>query len=181
MAQVINNPPSWVGKIPWRRKWQSTPIFLAGESHGKRGLASCSPWGGKEYRTQLKHGLGPTRLPCLWDCSGKNTGVGCRFFFQGIFQTQGSNPCLLGFLHCQQILYHLIHQGSPWSVLSMHAIISNAWFKTLVASHPATRRPRGEGFYRQKEGGARRLLAKEEKELFQAGALLLGGKGRARS
>ena len=51
----------------------------------------------------------------------------------------------------------------------------------LVASHPATRRPRGEGFYRQKEGGARRLLAKEEKELFQAGALLLGGKGRARS
>ena len=26
---------SWVGKIPWRRKWQSTPIFLPGESHGQ--------------------------------------------------------------------------------------------------------------------------------------------------
>ena len=27
----------WVGKIPWRRKWQPTPTFLPGESHGQRG------------------------------------------------------------------------------------------------------------------------------------------------
>ena len=26
----------WVGKIPWRRKWQLTPVFLPGESHGQR-------------------------------------------------------------------------------------------------------------------------------------------------
>ena len=30
----------WVGKMPWRRKWQHTPIFLPGESHGQRGLAA---------------------------------------------------------------------------------------------------------------------------------------------
>ena len=36
---------SWVGKIPWRRVWQSTPIFLPGESHGQRSLAGYSPWG----------------------------------------------------------------------------------------------------------------------------------------
>ena len=30
----------WVGKIPWRRAWQSTPIFLAGESHGQRSLTA---------------------------------------------------------------------------------------------------------------------------------------------
>ena len=41
---------------------------------------------------------------------GKNTGVGCHFLLQGIFQIQGSN---LGLLHCRQILYHLSHQGSP--------------------------------------------------------------------
>ena len=35
----------WVGKIPWRRKWQLTPVFLPGESHGQRILADCSPWG----------------------------------------------------------------------------------------------------------------------------------------
>jgi len=34
----------WVGKIPWRRKWQSTPVFLPGKSHGQRNLVGYSPW-----------------------------------------------------------------------------------------------------------------------------------------
>ena len=34
----------WVGKIPWRRKWQPTPVFLPGKSHGERNLAGYSPW-----------------------------------------------------------------------------------------------------------------------------------------
>ena len=34
--------------IPWRRKWQPTPVFLPGEFHGQRSLAGCSPWGRKE-------------------------------------------------------------------------------------------------------------------------------------
>ena len=38
----------WVGKIPWRRKWQPTPVFLPGESYGQRSLAGYSPWGHKE-------------------------------------------------------------------------------------------------------------------------------------
>ena len=38
----------WVRKIIWRRKWQPTPIFLAGESHEQRSLAGYSPWGRKE-------------------------------------------------------------------------------------------------------------------------------------
>ena len=29
---------SWVGKIPWRRKWHPTPVFLPGKSHGQRSL-----------------------------------------------------------------------------------------------------------------------------------------------
>ena len=44
------------------------------------------------------------------DSPGKNTGVGCHFLLQEIFQTQGSNP---GLLHCRQILYLLSYQGSP--------------------------------------------------------------------
>ena len=35
-------------KILWRRKWQPTPVFLPGESHGQRSLAGYSPWGHKE-------------------------------------------------------------------------------------------------------------------------------------
>ena len=38
----------WVRKIPWRRKWQLTPVFLPVKSHGERSLAGCSPWGHKE-------------------------------------------------------------------------------------------------------------------------------------
>ena len=38
----------WVGKIPWRRKWQPTPVFLPGKSHGQKSLAHYSPWGRKE-------------------------------------------------------------------------------------------------------------------------------------
>jgi len=33
----------WVGKIPWRRAWQPTPVFLPGESHGQRSLVGYSP------------------------------------------------------------------------------------------------------------------------------------------
>ena len=45
---------SWVGKIPWRRKWQSTPVSLPGKSHGQRSLAGYSPWGGKS-QTRLSN------------------------------------------------------------------------------------------------------------------------------
>ena len=48
---------SWVGKIPWRRKWQPTSVFLPGEFLGDRSLAGPSPWSHKESDTnvQLTH------------------------------------------------------------------------------------------------------------------------------
>ena len=42
---------SLVVKIPWRKKWQPTAVFLPGESHGQRSLAGYSPWGSKELDT----------------------------------------------------------------------------------------------------------------------------------
>jgi len=35
----------WVGKIPWRRKWQPTPVFLLEKPHGQRSLVGYSPCG----------------------------------------------------------------------------------------------------------------------------------------
>ena len=40
----------WIRKIPWRRERQPTPVFLPGESHGRR-MDGHSPWGGKESDT----------------------------------------------------------------------------------------------------------------------------------
>ena len=43
----------WVRKIPWRKAWQTTPVFLPGESYGQRSLVGYSPWGRKEsYMTE---------------------------------------------------------------------------------------------------------------------------------
>ena len=39
------------GRIPWRRKWQPTPVFLPGESHGRRSLVGYSPRDCKELDT----------------------------------------------------------------------------------------------------------------------------------
>ena len=40
-----------VRKIPWRRKWQPTTVFLPGESHGHRSLVDSSLWGCTELDT----------------------------------------------------------------------------------------------------------------------------------
>ena len=52
---MVKNLPAdagdlWVEKIPWRRKWQPTPVFLLGKSHGQRSLADYSPRGYKRIR-----------------------------------------------------------------------------------------------------------------------------------
>ena len=43
----------WVRKISWRKKWQPTPVFLPGKSHGQRSLVGYSPWGCKKVRHNL--------------------------------------------------------------------------------------------------------------------------------
>ena len=37
------DPSPWIGKIPWSRKWQPTPVFSPGKFHGQRSLAGYSP------------------------------------------------------------------------------------------------------------------------------------------
>ena len=56
VAQTVKNLPAmqetqvrFLGqKIPWRREWLPTPVFLPGDSHGQRSLEGYSPWGRKE-------------------------------------------------------------------------------------------------------------------------------------
>ena len=54
----------WVWKIPWRRKWQPTPVHLPGESHGQRSLEGCSPYGHIESDTDLCPGLWVIWMGC---------------------------------------------------------------------------------------------------------------------
>ena len=49
MQEIQFNP--WVGKIPWRREWLPTSVFLPGEVHEQRNLVGYNPWGHKELNT----------------------------------------------------------------------------------------------------------------------------------
>ena len=87
----------WVGKIPWTREWQPTPVFLPGEFHRQRRLAGYSPWGHKELDTSewltssviknLPANVGDTGLIPVPETK--------THMLQGTLPTQGSNP---GFL-----------------------------------------------------------------------------------
>ena len=49
MAQMKKNLPAT--KVPWRREWQTTPVFLPGEFHEQGSLAGYSLWCCKESDT----------------------------------------------------------------------------------------------------------------------------------
>ena len=59
VAQLVRNLPTvqetqfdpWAGKIPLRRTWQPTPVFLPGEFNGQRRLVGYGPWSRKESDT----------------------------------------------------------------------------------------------------------------------------------
>ena len=49
--QKLQETNPWVWKVPWRRAWQPTPVFLPGESHGQRSMEGYRSWGHKELDT----------------------------------------------------------------------------------------------------------------------------------
>ena len=127
-----------VGKIPWRRKWQSTPVLLPEKFHGWRSLVGYSSWDRKQVdTTQQLHLLIScesesvslsqlcltlcnlrtvtlcNRLLCPWTSPGKNTGVGCHFLLQGILLTQVSNLHPLCLLHWPVDSLFLAPLGKP--------------------------------------------------------------------
>ena len=62
----------WVGKIPWRRAWQPTPVFLPGESHGQRSLVGYGSQGCRVWHDwsdfARTHALGPLAYqPETWN------------------------------------------------------------------------------------------------------------------
>ena len=101
----LDSIPGSVRK-PWKRKWQPTPVFFMFACVKAMTLRSCPTL--CDPRDQ------PARLLCPWISPVKNTGVSCHFLFQGIFWTQGLNPCLL---YWQVDSLPLSHLGSLYKCL----------------------------------------------------------------
>ena len=78
----------WVGKIPWRRKWQSIPVFLPGESHGQRSLVSHSPWDLEESDM--------TEATCMHACLSRPSTDWKFLLYQSCIE-------------CCGVLLHMIH------------------------------------------------------------------------
>ena len=96
---------SWVKLIPWRRKWQPTPVLLPGGIHGQRSLAGFSPWGHKE--SDMAEAAYQQQQQKLYFNYNYLIRAECK---------QGVKYILLnwGLLHCRLILYELSYQGMPY-------------------------------------------------------------------
>ena len=96
----------WVRKIPWRRKWQPTPVYLPGESHGWRSLVGYSPWGRK----------------------GSDTTERLHFHFSLYI-------CII-ILSCWSInikcISNILHLYSSLTNISLNIIFVCEWFPTFV-------------------------------------------------
>ena len=89
----------WVGKIPWRRKWQPTPVHLPGKSHGQRSLVGYSPQGHKESDTteQLTSNKARKDTRTGWSCISLSQGTpGPQSSITGLQAPGHSLPPLLG-------------------------------------------------------------------------------------
>ena len=99
----------WVRKIPWRREWQPTPVFLPGKSHGQRSLVSCSPQGNKESDT-TDRSLRQKISECIviekhYQPSDSN-GHPCQFMWSILKQTIHSSQA-----HVEYLLRERSHSG----------------------------------------------------------------------
>ena len=97
VAQTVKNLPACrrpgfdplIGKIPWRKEWLPTPVFLPGEFYGQRSLAGYSLWGRKSW-TRLRDEVHTywvislfsffvltllSFLKCKWRCSTSHFGL----------------------------------------------------------------------------------------------------------
>ena len=66
MWETRFNP--WVRKIPWRRKWHTTPVFLPGKFRGQRSLVGSSPWTGESMATKSRTQLSGQHIMPLVNC-----------------------------------------------------------------------------------------------------------------
>ena len=104
----------WVRKIPWRRKWQHTPVFLPGKSHRQRNLVGYSPvqFSHSVVSNSLQpHGLQHARLPCP-----SPTSRACSY----------SYPLSQW---CHPTISPSVHGYSPWGCKELDVL---EWLSTII-------------------------------------------------
>ena len=132
----------WIRKMPWRRKWQPTPVFLPGKSHGQRSLVGYSPPGCKKLDTtewlnsnitirlqNILVCLLPDPLLCQLCCGHSTKGASPLFRLFKFFSRSGTNDSCRGSLSPSKDLslaqvelkLHLLNEAFPNSTMSANA------------------------------------------------------------
>ena len=114
-----------VRKIPWRRKWQPTPVFLPGESHGQRNLMGYNPWGHKELDTtdRLERAHTHTHTHHLFhltsscSCLGSLKETSIQIWARWCFGTPVHHLHLLAFQIKSPLLTPALHFWIHWPVM----------------------------------------------------------------
>ena len=109
------SPP--VGKIPWRRKRQPTPVFFHGEFHGQRILASYSPWGCKES-DMTEHALTHTHTRAL----GEGKGNPLQYSFMENSMDRRS----------WQVTVHGVAKSRTWLSMHLHTHTQEPYYKNWM-------------------------------------------------
>ena len=97
-------------KIPWRREWLPTPVFLPGEFHRQRSLEGYSPWGHKELDTVEQLTLSLSWFPVLY---GKSLSL-MNFMYSSSFFCMSNIPLYM----CTHTL-HLLKPVICWWMFSL--------------------------------------------------------------
>ena len=112
---------SLVGKMPWRRAWQPTPVFLPGESHGQRRLQSMG-WKELEMTKQLSTHTGNLpMLPPPWQAGPRDPRPNSGVSFQGF---ASEPPC---YQHFSQKGLLSSPSWMPWSSSTRMSTFMATW------------------------------------------------------
>ena len=99
----------WVRKMPWKREWEPTPVFLPEESNGQRILAGYSPWGHKESDMTAC-------TQCIYICMCVCLYIACHIF------------SIMVYHKVLNIVPYCIHNGAPLQYSSLeNPMDGGAW------------------------------------------------------
>ena len=123
---------TWVGKIPWRRKWCPTPVFLPGKSHGQRSLAGYVHGVTRvsyDWATGHRHHGGqPWCIPSEWACHDARGILGWMEIFMGV-----------------DVTFHSRNIWAPWACLVVQWLriclpMQGTWVWFLLWENPTCHR-----------------------------------------
>ena len=117
----------WVGKIPWRREWLSTPVFLPVESHGQRSLVGNSPWNCKELDRTKWLTLSLTTIQPWTRCQYPH-GWSAKFICNPEINTPSALLVIYGHVQSRKYLSHPTNTFSCWGLTRCDFLPS--WFNS---------------------------------------------------